>query len=94
MRALREIRQFQSGHQLLVPKLPFTRLIKEIAHSQCGHRIPNLRFQSTALLALQEAVEAYMVQLFEDTVLCCIHARRVTIMPRDMILARRIRGEL
>ena len=52
-----------------------------------------IRFQSTALMALQEAAEAYLVNLFENTVLCAIHARRVTIMPKDMILARRIRGE-
>ena len=55
---------------------------------------PDIRFQSTALLALHEAAEAYMVQLFEDTNLCAIHARRVTIMPKDIALARRIRGEL
>lgn len=52
-----------------------------------------LRFQSSALMALQEAAEAYIVQLFEDIQLCAIHARRVTVMPRDMHLARRIRGE-
>ena len=52
-----------------------------------------LRFQSTALLALQEASEAYLVGLFEDVNLCAIHAKRVTIMPRDMTLALRIRGE-
>ena len=52
-----------------------------------------LRFQSAALSALQEAAEAYLTALFEDTVLCAIHAKRVTIMPRDMILARRIRGD-
>merc|ERR1711977_403556 len=53
----------------------------------------DLRFQSSAVLALQEAAEAYMVGLFEDTNLCAIHAKRVTIMPKDMQLARRIRGE-
>merc|ERR1712110_409183 len=52
----------------------------------------DLRFQSSAVLALQEAAEAYMVGLFEDTNLCAIHAKRVTIMPKDMQLARRIRG--
>ena len=54
----------------------------------------DLQFQSTALLALQEAAEAYMVGLMEDTQLCAIHAKRVTIMPKDMQLARRIRGNL
>ena len=52
-----------------------------------------MRFQSQAVLALQEAAEAYMVGLFEDTNLCAIHAKRVTIMPKDIQLARRIRGE-
>ena len=53
----------------------------------------DLRFQSSAILALQEAAVAYMVGLFEDTNLCAIHAKRVTIMPKDMQLARRIRGD-
>ena len=53
----------------------------------------DLRFQSSAVMAMQEASEAYLVGVFEDTNLCAIHARRVTIMPKDMQLARRIRGE-
>ncbi|KAJ6704741.1 hypothetical protein OIU79_009620 [Salix purpurea] len=53
----------------------------------------DLRFQSSAVAALQEAAEAYLVGLFEDTNLCAIHAKRVTIMPKDIQLARRIRGE-
>lgn len=53
----------------------------------------DLKFQAQAVLALQEAAEAYLVGLFEDTNLCAIHAKRVTIMPKDMQLARRIRGE-
>ena len=53
----------------------------------------DVRFQSQAIFALQEAAEAYLVGLFEDTNLCAIHAKRVTIVPKDMILARRIRGE-
>ena len=52
-----------------------------------------MKFQTTAIMALQEAAEAYLVTLFEDTVLCAIHAKRVTVMPKDMQLARRIRGE-
>jgi histone H3 len=87
--ALREIRTFQKGTELLLRKLPFQRLVREIAQ---GVRT-NLRFQSTAILALQEASEAYLVGLFEDTNLCAIHAKRVTIMPHDIQLARRIRGE-
>ena len=87
--ALREIRRYQKGTELLIRKLPFQRLIREIVRSFNEE----LRCQSTAVLCLQEAAEAYLVGLFEDTNLCAIHARRVTIMPRDLHLARRIRGE-
>ena len=87
--ALREIRKYQKSTELLVRKLPFQRLVREIAQDFKT----DLRFQSSAVLALQEAAEAYLVGLFEDTNLCAIHAKRVTIMPRDMQLARRIRGE-
>jgi histone H3 len=87
--ALREIRKYQKSTELLMRKLPFQRLIREIAQEFRA----DLRFQSTAILALQEASEAYLVGLFEDTNLCAIHAKRVTIMPKDMQLARRIRGE-
>jgi len=68
----------------MIRKAPFQRLVREIAQDfQNG-----LRFQSTAVLALQEASEAYLVGLFEDTNLCAIHAKRVTIMPKDIQLAR------
>lgn len=87
--ALREIRKYQKSTDLLIRKLPFQRLIKEIAHNFKK----DLRFQSAAVLALQEAAEAFLVGLFEDTNLCAIHAKRVTIMPKDMQLARRIRGD-
>ena len=87
--ALREIRRYQKGTELLIRKLPFQRLVKEIVRSFNL----DLRLQSTAILCLQEAAEAYLVGLFEDTNLCAIHARRVTIMPRDVHLARRVRGE-
>ena len=87
--ALRETRRFQKSTELLIRKLPFQRLVREIASEYRNE----LRFQSSAVLALQEASEAYMVGLFEDTNLCAIHAKRVTIMPKDMQLARRIRGE-
>ena len=86
--ALREIRRYQKSTDLLIRKLPFSRLVREI--SQKGKVA---RFQSTAILALQEASEAYLVGLAEDTNLCAIHARRVTIMPKDIQLARHIRGE-
>ena len=87
--ALREIRKYQKSTELLIRKLPFQRLVREIAQEYKT----DLRFQSSAVAALQEACEAYLVGLFEDTNLCAIHARRVTIMPRDMQLARRIRAE-
>ena len=87
--ALREIRRYQKSTELLIRKLPFQRLVREIAQ---GFKT-DLRFQGTAILALQESAEAYLVALFEDTNLCAIHAKRVTIMPRDIQLARRIRGE-
>lgn len=87
--ALREIRKFQKSTDLLIRKLPFQRLVREIA----GEFKCDLRFHLQAILALQEAAEAYLVGLFEDTNLCAIHARRVTIMPKDMQLAKRIRGE-
>jgi histone H3 len=87
--ALRDIRRYQKSTDLLIRKLSFQRLVREIAHDFKS----DLRFQESAILALQEASEAYLVRLFEDTLLCAIHAKRVTIMPKDMQLARRIRGE-
>jgi len=87
--ALREIRRFQKSTELLIRKVPFARLVKEIA---ADFRI-GLRFQSSAIGALQEAAEAYLVGLFEDTNECALHAKRVTIMAKDMQLARRLRGE-
>jgi histone H3 len=89
--ALREIRRYQKSTDLLIRKLPFQRLVREIAQGFAKNG--DIRFQQSALLALQEASESYLVTLFEDTNLCAIHARRVTIQPRDMQLARRIRGE-
>ena len=87
--ALREIRKYQRSTDLLIRKIAFQRLVREISQDFA----PGLRFQPTALLALQEAAESYIVSVFEDVNLCAIHARRVTIMPRDMQLALRIRGE-
>ena len=87
--ALREIRRYQKSTELLIRKLPFQRLVREIAQEFKT----DLRFQGSAVLALQEAAESYLVGLFEDTNLCAIHAKRVTIMPKDIQLARRIRGE-
>ena len=87
--ALRDICHFQKSTALLIRKLPFQRLVREIAQDFKT----DLQFQSAAILCLQEAAEAYLIGLFEDTDLCGIHAKRVTIMPKDIQLARRIRGE-
>jgi histone H3 len=86
--AFREIRRYQKSTELLIRKLPFQRLVREIARGM----LTDLWFQGSAVLALHEASEAYLVSLFEDTNLCAIHARRITIMPKDMRLARRIRN--
>ncbi|KAF9480258.1 histone H3 [Pholiota conissans] len=88
--ALREIRRYQKSTELLIRKLPFQRLVREIAQQYKT----DLRFQSPAIMALQEAAEAYLVSLFEDMNLATIHAKRVTVMPRDLVLARRLRGDL
>lgn len=90
--ALREIRKYQKSTELLIRKLPFQRLVKEILQDFDKEGV-SYRIQSVALQALQEASEAYLVGLFEDTNLCALHGKRVTIMPKDMQLARRIRGE-
>ncbi|XP_036104161.1 histone H3.3A-like [Molossus molossus] len=87
--ALREVRHYQKSTELLIRKLPFQRLVREIAQDFKT----DLCFQSAAIGALQEASEAYLVGLFEDTNLCAIHAKRVTIMPKDIQLACCIRGE-
>jgi histone H3 len=87
--ALREIRKYQKSTELSIRKLSFQRLVIEIAQD---FKI-DLRVQSSAVAALQEATEAYLVGLFEDTNLCAIHAKRATIMPKDIQIARRIRGE-
>lgn len=88
-RALKDIRRYQKSTNLLIQKRPFQRLVREVAQDFKT----DIRFQSSALLCLQEASEAYLVSVFEDTNLCAIHAKRVTIQPKDMILARRIRGD-
>ncbi|CAL4150863.1 unnamed protein product [Meganyctiphanes norvegica] len=86
--ALREIRRYQKSTELLIRKAPFQRLVREIAQDYNS----DLRFKVNALSALQECCESYLTGLFEDTNLCAIHAKRVTIMPKDLQLARRIRG--
>ena len=87
--ALREIRRYQKSPDLIVRKEPFKRLVRESAHF---HKI-DLRFKDAAIMALQEAAEAFLIGILEDTNLSGIHAKRATILPKDMQLARRIRGE-
>ena len=87
--ALREIRHYQKRTNLLIKRVPFARLVREIAQDFKQ----DLQFQNSAIGALQEAAEAYIVRLFEDTNLCAIHSKRITIMPKDIQLARHIRGE-
>ena len=87
--ALREIKRYQKSMSMMLPRASFQRLVRSIS----SVIDPDLRFQSQSLVALQEAAEAYVVSLFEDTNLCAIHAKRVTIMTRDLQLAKRIRGD-
>ncbi|XP_022156549.1 histone H3-like centromeric protein HTR12 [Momordica charantia] len=88
--ALREIRQFQKTWNLLIPASSFIRAVKEVSY-QLAPEIT--RWQAEALIALQEAAEDFLVHLFEDTMLCAIHAKRVTIMKKDFELARRLGGK-
>eukprot|EP00758_Cryptobia_borreli_P001912 Tbor_TRINITY_DN2635_c0_g1::TRINITY_DN2635_c0_g1_i1::g.17984::m.17984/K11253/H3; histone H3 len=87
--ALREVRKYQATTQLLIRKAPFVRLIKELLNKTKE----SMRLSPSASEAIQEATEAYMVSLLSDANLCSIHAKRVTIMPRDLRLARRLRGD-
>lgn len=105
MLALKEIRRLQLSSDLLIPRVRFSRLVREIAKEVTATmEAKNLGsgdnrgkgiylFQSAAMMALHEASEAYLVRLFEDSNLCAIHAKRVTIMPKDISLARRLRGD-
>ena len=88
--ALWEIQQFQKSTELLILKLPFLQLVHEIAIEVGKY---DLHFQGRAIICLQEAAEAYIVGLMEDTNLCTIHTKRVTIMPKDIQLAHCIWGE-
>lgn len=89
--ALREIEYYQRMTSTLIPKAPFARLVREITVSLTG--CATLRYKSTALEALHEAAEAYIVGFFEDAFLLAIHAKRVTLQPKDLALAYRIRGD-
>lgn len=87
-RALFEIRKYQRSTDVLLSRAAFARVVREIAQQFAF----DLRWQPLAVEALQEAAEAVLVRLFEDANLCAIHARRVTVQPRDMQLAKRIHG--
>ncbi|KAF2865055.1 histone-fold-containing protein [Massariosphaeria phaeospora] len=89
--ALREIRKYQKTTELLLLRTPFQRLVREIATSWT-HNGEAARWHSMALVALQEATEAFLVNLFHDANLCAIHAKRVTIQQKDIQLARRLRA--
>lgn len=91
-KALQDIRRYQKSTEFLIQRLPFARLVREVLQEYLGPS-RQLLWQSTAIQALQEASEAYLVHLFEDTNLCALHAKRVTIFQKDMQLARRIRGD-
>ena len=86
--ALRQIRRYQKSTDLLIRKLPFQRLVREVVRVNCN--LHDLRIQSTALLALQEASEAYLVRMFEMANDIAIHVKRVTVMPSDIQLWRRL----
>ncbi len=90
-KALREIRKYQKSTDFLLRRLPFQRLVREIAQetSMDGQ----IRFTAMALTAVQEAAEDYLVRHYEDANLCAIHANRVTIQAGDMQLALRLRSE-
>ncbi|XP_073024683.1 histone H3-like centromeric protein CENH3 [Primulina eburnea] len=88
--ALREIRKYQKSWNLLIPAAPFIRTVREVTLSIA----PDIsRWQAEALVALQEAAEDFIVQMFEEAMLCAIHAKRVTLMKKDFELARRIGGK-
>jgi histone H3 len=84
-----DLRKYQKTTELLIRKAPFQRLVREVAQEFKT----DVRFQSQAILALQEAAEAYLIGLYEDANAAAIHGKRVTVMPKDMMLAKRIRGE-
>jgi histone H3 len=87
--ALREIRRYQKSTELLIRRRPFERLVREIAQDYKA----DLKFRRNAVEAIQEVTEAYLVGLLEDANLCAIHSKRCSLYPKDVMLARRIRGE-
>ena len=90
LKALKEIKKYQSGIEMLIRRLPFQRVVKKIIQNIRG----DLRLQSMAIMALQELGETLGGGLLEQSNLCALHAERVTIMPKDVQLARCIRGDV
>lgn len=86
---IRDIHKLTTTTDSLIRKLPFQRLVREIAHEIKT----DIRFQKSAVDSIQEAAESYLIRLFQDANLCVLHSKRVTVMPRDLILAQKIRGE-
>lgn len=91
--ALQEIKRLQNTTDLQIPRAAFHRLVREITLKYAGNKDQPNKYQVAALLALQEAAESFLVRLFEDSTLVCVHAKRVTLMPRDIALIRRLRRE-
>ena len=90
LKALKEIKKYQINMEMLIRRLPFQRVVKEIVQKVQE----DLRLQSAATLALQEAGEMFLVGLLEQSNLCALHVKRVTIMPKDIQLARHVRGDV
>jgi histone H3 len=88
-KALREIRFYQKNTNLLIRKAPFARFIRDVAEDL----VPGTKFSMVALEAIQEMTERYVVSMYEDSNWCALHAKRVTVFKRDMVLARRLRGD-
>lgn len=93
--ALREIQKYQKSTELTIPHAPFTRLIKDIANDVInhGHFQNGARMHTYAKKAIQEAIEYYTIKLLEDALLNAIHGKRITVEPKDIQLALRVRGE-
>ena len=90
LKALKEIKKYQSSTEMLIRRLSFQRVVKEIVQKIQE----DLRLWSTAILVLQEVGDMVLLGLLEQSNLCMLHARRVTIMPKDVQLARHIRGDV
>jgi histone H3/H4 len=91
-KALREVRRYQRTTDPCIPLAPIARLVKELTQEM--YPTKTINFQANAIQAIRQSAEAHIVTLMEDANLCAIHAKRITITPKDILLARRIRGEV